>query len=473
MKKKRNTRLTAKEVIITLLCLAGISAAVILFYKDINLSLNANSEPIGVIYFKQNSAQRRLQNRNLWERIKVSSPIYEGDRIRTGDLSEASAVFNDGSKIDIHENTLIQLFTNDNKVLNFINGTITVVSGSSDEAITVQTGDKLLSFSENTSAVLSIPKKEEVYEKNNKILQQATITVTSGEVSVSAAPKQKPAKTAPEKIKQTIENIGSKPQPVIPEQIISAGTASSVEVAAVIDETEKESYSEESLKTIAQANNVVRETESSKLKVLMPPVAYSVTQKENSKTLIPFFWEKYDDIKIELSYSPAFDEIIETQTFSMQNHKGNIEVDFGMPGDIIYWRAAPAQSVGGVKADKLFSQGKIVIKSDNQTALDESVKTVFDKKAEKITQKSKESDSSVKTTQKSTIEELPKATKVETQEKPKIIVETENPNFDASKAFGIVILKFTLLIVASHSLPIKLKYSSSASFKGSLPILYV
>ena len=160
MKKKRNTRLTAKEVIITLLCLAGISAAVVLFYKDINLSLNANSEPIGVIYFKQNSAQRRLQSRNLWERIKVSSPVYEGDRIRTGDLSEASAVFNDGSKIDIHENTLIQLFSDENKVLNFINGSITLASGSSEEEIVVQAGDKLLTFSENTFAVISIPKKD-------------------------------------------------------------------------------------------------------------------------------------------------------------------------------------------------------------------------------------------------------------------------------------------------------------------------
>ena len=148
MKKKRNTKLTARDVIIVLLCLAGIATTVFLYYKDVNATLEANSDPIGVIYFKQNTAQRRLQGRNLWERLRVTSPIYEGDRIRTGELSEAAALFNDGSKIDIHENTLIQIFDNKDKVLHFINGSISVVSGEESKGISVQTGDKLINFGE-------------------------------------------------------------------------------------------------------------------------------------------------------------------------------------------------------------------------------------------------------------------------------------------------------------------------------------
>ena len=39
----------------------------------------------------------------------------------------------------------------------------------------------------------------------------------------------------------------------------------------------------------------------------------------------------------------------------------------------------------------------------------------------------------------------------------------ENPNKEGSNSFGIVILNDTLLILVSHSSPIKLKYNSSAS----------
>ena len=186
MKKKRNTRLTAKDVIVTLLCLAGVGAAVFLFYKDINMTLsNDSSEPIGVIYFKQNTAQRRLQGRNLWERLKVTSPIYDGDRIRTGDLSEASAVFNNGSKIDIHENTLIQIDFKKDNTLHFMNGSISVVSTEEAEGFSIKTGDKVVNLAENTSAVITVPDKRQAYEnKDNKIVQEATVAVTSGEAKI-------------------------------------------------------------------------------------------------------------------------------------------------------------------------------------------------------------------------------------------------------------------------------------------------
>ena len=47
----------------------------------------------------------------------------------------------------------------------------------------------------------------------------------------------------------------------------------------------------------------------------------------------------------------------------------------------------------------------------------------------------------------------------------------QTPNNDLSNDLGIVILNVTLLMLVSHSSPIKLKYNSSVSFRGSFPIL--
>ena len=403
MKKKRNTRLTAKDVIVTLLCLAGVGAAVFLFYKDINMTLsNENSEPIGEIHFKENTVQRRLQGRNLWERLKVSSPIYDGDRIRTGDLSEATAKFKSGNEIEIHENTLIQIDFKKDNTLHFMNGSISVVSSDDAEGFSIKTGDKVVNLAENTTAVLTVPDKREAYQnKDNKIVQEATVAVTSGQAKIYTAPAEESGiRKAAKNVARTVTGIEA-PAPQI-EQVVRAGDYATFEAEVLPEpkeqadstapasklaqkvrqnvrslvtpdraepndsgngnqnnntafiQNESDEISQEELLAIAKENT--KKKQENQFKVLMPSDYYVITQNQKIKEPVPFFWSNYDNIKLLVSFNSSFNEIIDTEYLSSPTRKGSVVFNFARPGDVIYWCALPEKE--NFNSNKKYPSGK-------------------------------------------------------------------------------------------------------------------
>ncbi|MDR0878529.1 MAG: LysM peptidoglycan-binding domain-containing protein [Treponema sp.] len=85
------------------------------FVADLNKTLSRiNETPVGTITFKYKAAQRRFVDRVLWDRLKRESPVYNGDFIRTADLSEATITFNANSgAVELLENSLIQVYADD------------------------------------------------------------------------------------------------------------------------------------------------------------------------------------------------------------------------------------------------------------------------------------------------------------------------------------------------------------------------
>ena len=84
------------------------------YWKDLNsTAVRTDKEKIAVITFKNRIAQRKFEDRVVWERIDKSTPLYNGDLVRTADLAEAVITFNDNSQIDIFENTMIQVYYSD------------------------------------------------------------------------------------------------------------------------------------------------------------------------------------------------------------------------------------------------------------------------------------------------------------------------------------------------------------------------
>jgi hypothetical protein len=93
-------------------CTAGILLSLNLFRLDLFRTLTRQAEqPVGTITFKYKAAQRRFVDRVLWDRLRRESPVYDGDFIRTADLSEATITFAWGV-IDLEENSLIQIHGN-------------------------------------------------------------------------------------------------------------------------------------------------------------------------------------------------------------------------------------------------------------------------------------------------------------------------------------------------------------------------
>ncbi|MCQ2592178.1 MAG: FecR domain-containing protein [Treponema sp.] len=423
MKKKRNTKSTVSGVIVTILCLLGIGIATFLFYKDINISLaNENEEPIGVVYFKQNNAQRRLKGRNLWERLKVSSPIYDGDRIRTGEMSEASAVLNDGSTISVHENTLIQIYSNDsNNTLQFINGTISVTSASESEGLKVQAGDKIITFGENTAAVINIP--EEIISKGSeknpevkKTKSEAVIAVSSGEAKVYEAPKTEElsgVKKLAQKTVSKIDTISGNPKgsivfenktksQAVEEQTVKAGNVAIVSTASIPELSEeqknqiKENQSKEENKELV---------EKLPLEVLSPVFSYSISQDSKHKESVLFIWTNYDSVKIDFSFFSSFSEIIETKVLKTSERKAFITLDYARPQDVIYWRAIAENEDFAKTSD--YAQGKIVIKEPVKEIEKQVTAVIGSEKADLLVQQIAKTEEQITENIEKVITELP------------------------------------------------------------------
>ncbi|MDR2700995.1 MAG: hypothetical protein LBB72_01025 [Spirochaetaceae bacterium] len=122
------------DIVVIVLCLAGVIVSLNLFRIDLYATVrNLNAVPLGIISFKYNTAQRRLGNRVLWDRLRQESPIYNGDIIRTANLSEATVRFSGGREINLSENTLIQIrMHGDNAEIDLSNGCIGLSAGSAD-----------------------------------------------------------------------------------------------------------------------------------------------------------------------------------------------------------------------------------------------------------------------------------------------------------------------------------------------------
>jgi hypothetical protein len=116
-----------------------------LFRIDLYSTLTRQTEqPIATITFKYRAAQRRFVDRVLWDRLKRESPVYEGDFIRTAEISEATVTFAGGSAvIDLAENSLIQIHEEDGGVRIDVNGG-ELSASTPDLPLVLVSGDSLV-----------------------------------------------------------------------------------------------------------------------------------------------------------------------------------------------------------------------------------------------------------------------------------------------------------------------------------------
>lgn len=185
-----------KDIFVVIFCLFGICASVFLFYKAINRSIqNSGSESVATITFKYRTAQRRFENRLVWEWLQNNAEIYNGDHIRTGGLSEAVLHFDDETVITLDEKTLIQVKVDKEKSflpvfmrrekkqektvkpaekttaqteskpqVTVTSGVITVdtAASSSESSVSIIAGNHKINAGQNTQAVLTV--KDDVVE---------------------------------------------------------------------------------------------------------------------------------------------------------------------------------------------------------------------------------------------------------------------------------------------------------------------
>jgi hypothetical protein len=135
------------DILIYGFCVIGILVFLNLFRMDLFSTLTRQAEqPIGTITFKYRAAQRRFADRVLWDRLRKEAPVYEGDFIRTAEVSEATVTFvGESAVINLAENSLIQLHENDGDVRVDINGG-EVSAGAADSGLVLVSGDRQITL---------------------------------------------------------------------------------------------------------------------------------------------------------------------------------------------------------------------------------------------------------------------------------------------------------------------------------------
>jgi hypothetical protein len=140
MQKKRSTRFKLIDAAVILICVAGSVLSGATFWKEYTRTLSKlNEEPIGTVTFKKRTVQRKFLEHVIWDRLKQESPVYNGDTIRTIEVSEAVVTFRDiTTRLMLNENTLIQVFYTDEygARVDFSSGNMAVDSGSKSVLIT-------------------------------------------------------------------------------------------------------------------------------------------------------------------------------------------------------------------------------------------------------------------------------------------------------------------------------------------------
>lgn len=133
--------------IFLLTCAGGAAWSIKKFYESLNASLTKlNEKPIATITFKYKTAQRKFEERMIWDRLRQHSPVYDGDTIRTAAGSEATIYFEDGNVMDLGENTMAQVFFHDGHVETSVSGGTFVVnsSGSANGAVVKTAGSSVV-----------------------------------------------------------------------------------------------------------------------------------------------------------------------------------------------------------------------------------------------------------------------------------------------------------------------------------------
>ena len=141
VQKKSNRKLSRTGFFIILFCLCGAILSVILFRLDLFRILNSKDEdPIGSIIIRNNVVQRRLANRERWDKLPIYSPLYSEDMIRTAELSGAT-LYIERNTVDMNEKTVIRIQRSpkdEDSILIYLdegNLVITTVAGSANIAL--------------------------------------------------------------------------------------------------------------------------------------------------------------------------------------------------------------------------------------------------------------------------------------------------------------------------------------------------
>ena len=148
-----------------------------LFILDMNTVTGRSGQAVlGTVVFKKLSATRHPVDGLSWERMHNNGPVFDSDTLRTADSSEAAIYFEDGTSLDLGENTMLKLsFGGPVKSLEFLEGEITVGGSASESNYSISSRAGSITVGKDSLATFSRDK------------DTVSVEVSRGEATLVAA----------------------------------------------------------------------------------------------------------------------------------------------------------------------------------------------------------------------------------------------------------------------------------------------
>ncbi len=120
-----------------------------LLFRNLSSRRGGSDSPtIGILTFKTKTVLRKFNDQVVWDNLESSSEVKNRDTIRTEGLSDAVLTLNDGTKINISENSMILLDISDKNInVNFAYGSFEAArddTKTTDLKMNITAGDKVV-----------------------------------------------------------------------------------------------------------------------------------------------------------------------------------------------------------------------------------------------------------------------------------------------------------------------------------------
>ena len=190
MHQKKRQKLRVSDFLLVLVCLLICAVSLWFFWKDLNTSsTRTDIDRIATIHFKRKVSQRKFDDRVVWERLQQDSELYNNDTIRTSDGAEAIIIFNDGTRVDLTENTMIQINLEKDGSVNL------AVGGGNVEVDTTSSKSESVKLSMGDGSSVNLEKGSRITAATNgggegQSSSGASFTVQDGNAVVSNAAGQ-------------------------------------------------------------------------------------------------------------------------------------------------------------------------------------------------------------------------------------------------------------------------------------------
>ncbi len=173
------------DIIVAVAGTAIVASFSLLLYLDFSRKIQAEGlKQIGTITFTREVAQRKYNDQVVWEKVEQHAPVFNFDSIRTADMSQAYIRLDDGTEINVDENSLILLsMAGDSVNINFAKGSM---SATRDDV--AKAGTKKINITSNESTITMRDGELKMAKTEGKELD---LTVNKGKAEVNTGKDQK------------------------------------------------------------------------------------------------------------------------------------------------------------------------------------------------------------------------------------------------------------------------------------------